>query len=45
VKKFPCHLTPLSAENERKTIEGIKILLRAIEGSSKKGPYKKEAFF
>jgi hypothetical protein len=36
---------PLNTENGRKVIEGIKIQLRAIEGSSKKRPYKKEAFF
>jgi hypothetical protein len=33
------------AENKRKAIEGMKIHLRAIEESSKKKPYKKEAFF
>ena len=43
---FTLHLTPLSAENGRKTIEGMKIRLRAIEWSSKKKKsYKEETFF
>jgi hypothetical protein len=33
---FTLHLTQLSAGNERKGIEGIKVRLRAIKGSSKK---------
>jgi len=54
LKNFSCqgyyglslHLTPLSAENRRKTIEGMKIRLKASEGSSKKKrPYKEDAFF
>jgi len=43
---FILHLTPLNAENGRKIIEGMKIRLRAIEGSSKKKrSYEEEAFF
>jgi len=42
---FTLHLTLLSAENRRKAIEGMKVYLRAIEGSFKKKNHTKKRHF